>query len=404
MQNLSTALHRWLWPRLPRRARREVMLRATKLAAPRPRPVERPATPIVIAGMFRTASGLGQSARLCRESLKRGEIPILNADLTDALMQPSDAGEPVGCLKDSLRGPGTLMLHVNAPIVPLAMCHLGRSIVHGKYVVGYWAWELPRLPSEWKHGLPFVHEIWVPSRFVAKAVEPIADGRPVRVVPHPVAVCRRKSVRAPVAGRPFTVLTIFNAASSFTRKNPLGSIAAFRQAFGDDPSVRLIVKASHLSVYPTGCRLLKDAIQSSTNAVLIDHTTSRQDIDELYQQSDVFMSLHRSEGFGLTIAEAMARGLPVIATAWSGNTDFLSAETGIPIPHRMIPAEDPQSTYHYPDMQWADPDIEAAAEALRLLRRHPERGTGLGKRAAEFIESHLNHAAYATLVRKHLGV
>ena len=285
------------------------------------------------------------------------------------------------------------------------MLKLARQLVREKYVVGYWAWELPNVPSEWRYGVPFVHQIWAPSQFTADAILPIADGRPVCVVPHPVALSR------PIVGahtdatkRPFTVLTIFNASSSFERKNPLASIAAFVRAFGKDSSTRLVVKSSNLAAFPPGHHAIMEAMQGAPNVILIDKTMAETEINQLYQDCDAVISLHRSEGFGLTIAEAMLRGVPVVATGWSGNTDFLNSETGICIPYNLIPAKDPQGTYNHSEMKWADADVAVAANALRRLRDDPVLAARLGRQAEIFAAGRWHARSYSAAVRDHLGL
>jgi glycosyltransferase involved in cell wall biosynthesis len=288
--------------------------------------------------------------------------------------------------------------------MPLAMLRLGHRLVRKKRVVGYWAWELPRASADWRHGVPFVHEVWVPSRFTENAVSGLAADVPVRVVPHPVAACDTGGAPAkPAADRPFTVLTIFNAASSFARKNPCAAVRAFRTAFGDDRAARLIVKATHLSDFPDALAQLVAAIGAADNIVLIDRPLHKSQMTGLYAKADVVVSLHRSEGFGLVIAEAMLRGLPVVATDWSGSTDFLTRHTGVPIPYELVPACDPQGTYHHPEMRWADANAEEAALALRRLRDDPEFRQRLGSEAARFAASAFSAATYADLVRQHLG-
>ena len=380
------------------------MFRATSLAAPRPTSGAAPRFPIAVVGALKTASGLGESARLCHAALQANGLTGQGVDIGSTLMQPEDYGGLQGGGRVP-EGPGTLILHVNSPLVPLAMLHLGGPVTRGKYIVGCWAWELPVVPPDWRHGASFVHEIWVPSRFVAEAVAGIAGGRPVRVVPYPVALPSGQGRCATYAAhRPFTVLTIFNASSSFSRKNPCAAIQAFRRAFASDTASRLIVKTSNLSAFPKGIDLLKDAISGAANIVLMGDTMSAAEMDALYQESDVVMSLHRSEGFGLVLAEAMVRGLPVVATDWSGNVDFLTADTGYPVPYRLIPAEDPQGTYHHPNMLWAEADVAAAAAALRRLRDDRALGTTLGQSAARFASRAWSAEAYVGAVRQHLGL
>lgn len=398
-------LHRHLWQRLPRAWRRAALFHAATLVAPRPSRESGPAAPIIVAGVFDTASGLGESARLCYGALETAGASVFGIDLTAALMQPNDVPGFAFVDGRSCEGPGTLILHVNSPLVPLAMWQLGRRLVGAKYVVGYWAWELPEVPPDWRHGIPFVHEIWVPSRFVAEAIRPLAAGRPIHVVPHPVALANSDGLRPPrPADSPFTVLTVFNAASSFARKNPCAAIDAFRTAFGDDPTTRLIVKGANLWSFPQGADLLKAAANSARNIVLMDEIMSPARIASLYDEADVFISLHRSEGFGLTIAMAMLRGLPVIATGWSGNVDFLNQETGIPVGFRLIPATDEQATYHHPNMMWAEPDVDEAVAALRRLRADPQLRARLGTQAAQYAVRTWSPQAYMHEVRQILRV
>jgi glycosyltransferase involved in cell wall biosynthesis len=378
---------------------------ASALAAPRVAPTVKPALPIIVAGPLRTASGIGETARLCHSALAAAGLPVYGVDLTAAMMQELDfPGYPFESA-EALRGSGTVILHVNSPLMPLAMLKLGREFLHGKHVVGYWAWELPAAPSEWRLGVPFVHDIWVPSRFTAEALATLAAGRGVHVVPPPVAIDVKPANPAERdTARPFTVLTIFNMASSFARKNPCAAISAFQSAFGDDPRARLVIKLANISAYPRGLELIQAAISGARNVTLISAALEKNVLNALYFDADVLISLHRSEGFGLTLAEAMLHGLPVIATNWSGNVDFLTDDTGIPVPYRLVPAQDPQGTYQHPQLRWADADIEAAAAALRRLRADPSLRRKLGEAAAVFGVKAWDGAAYAATARRHLGL
>jgi glycosyltransferase involved in cell wall biosynthesis len=329
---------------------------------------------------------------------------VRGIDLTQALMQPLDHTSFEWADGRLCQGAGTLIVHVNAPFLPLAMAALG-SVVRKKFVVGSWAWELPQVPDEWRYGIPFVHEIWVPSSFVANAVSPIAANRPVRVIFHPVALSHSDSAtnRAPEQSV-FRVLTIFNTASSVSRKNPLASIRAFRAAFGGDPNTRLIIKVANMSSFKEMSRMITEAITECSNITVLSKTVDDVELERLYLEADVFISLHRAEGFGLTIAEAMLHGLPVIATGWSGNVDFLGDQTGVPIPFRLVAAEDPQGTYDCPDMTWADADIDAAATALRRLRDNPLLRETIGKQAARHAREVLSGQTYASHVQRFLGL
>ena len=347
---------------------------------------------------------MGQSARLCHDALKNSGLPVYGVDLTRLLRQVEDVPDFAFADGTGLTGAGTVILHVNSPTVPLAMWRLGRRLIAGKRIVGCWAWELPDVPADWRHGIGFVHEIWVPSEFTAAAIRPIAGGRAVAIIPYSVALRPMSKLRAPKAGGVFTVITIFNMASSFARKNPCAAIRAFRLAFSDDPGIRLIVKTANVLTYPAGLAAIRDAIGSAANITVMDETLSSAELENLLVGSDALISLHRSEGFGLTLAEAMLGGVPVVATGWSGNADFLSAETGMPVPYQLVPAVDPQGSYHHPDMVWAEADVAAAAVALRQLRDDPVLRARLTATAASFAGIAWSEQHYVQTVRQQLGL
>jgi glycosyltransferase involved in cell wall biosynthesis len=401
--SLPSLVHRVVWQRLPHAWRRSVAFSLANLLAPRIaaniEPNIEQGGPIVVVGSLQTASGLGQSARLCYEALKALGLPVYAIDISRMLMQPDDGVAFDFVDGRSLSGPANLILHVSGPLMPLAMLGLPRKLVQCSRVIGYWAWELPKLPADWCYGGRFVHEIWVPSTFTANALAELAHDLPIRIVPHPIAIggiTRRAAAWG--ANKPFVVLTMFDMASSTARKNPLGAIKAFKAAFGGDPEARLVIKCANLACFPDGERELRSHCPLGGNVVLLEAFLDRSSLEALYAEADAVISLHRSEGFGLILAEAMLRGLPVVATDWSGNTDFLSEATGMPIGYQLVPAVDPQNTYDFPETVWAEPNITQAAQALRDLRKDPERGRELGEKAAAFAAAAFGLAAYAEAI------
>ncbi|MGO4389117.1 glycosyltransferase [Microvirga sp. 2YAF29] len=381
--------HRHVWRRLPHKARRAALFRLAAWRAPRPTADARAATPIVIVGVLRHASGLGAAARACHDALKAAGLPVYGIDLTEKLMHEINHADFTYDDGRELLGEGTVFLHISGPLVPLAMGYLGRAFVDRKRFVAHWFWELPEVPKDWPPAIPFVHEICVNTTFVRDAIRPIARGRPLHVVSYPLTLTHRRPRAARRPEEPFTALIVFNIASSFARKNPCSTIAAFRQAFGDDPSVRLIVKYMNDFVWPEALPLMQEAAGGAANIELIGGVLDEASMDALYGRADVVMSLHRAEGLGLPVAEGMLRGLPVIATDWSGSADFLTHETGVPVGYELVPVNDPQGKYIGADMRWAEADVGAAAAALRALRNDPdwrqELGAAAAAHAAEFF-------------------
>lgn len=362
----------FLWTRLPQRFRRTALFSVARLLAPKPAGFTDPVEgPVLVAGHLSTATGLGQSARLCLAALKELGYRAAGIDLSGGmLMQPRDVAWEVRSGSEDMEGPGTIIVHANGPEMPLALMRVGRGVTRRKKIVGYLAWELPDIPSDWQKGLQFVDEIWVTSRFVAGAVSPHTD-RPVRVVGHPVqcpvleAVERRSFRRPPGV---FVVLTAFNMASSFARKNPVAAVRAFKKAFGDSPAALMLLKVGYGQSYPAGMEMLSKEVGNAPNIRIISDTLGPGQMAALIDESDVVLSLHRSEGFGLIPAEAMWLGKPVVATGWSGNVDFMTRDCSVLVDYHLVPAEDPQRTYHMPDLLWAEPKADQAAAALLRLR------------------------------------
>ncbi len=344
------------------------MLGASAMLAPRPdRPPPAAAHGILVGGEIGRASGLGQGARLMAAALAQAGLPVWTMEA--GLPVPGEASDP---LPASPAPPGVpLVLHVNAPSLPAALLRLPRGLLRGRRVVGYWAWELDVAPPSWRVGAGFVHEIWTPSRFSAAALEALAPGR-VRVVPHPVAAdppvpsaLARADFGLP--GAAIVVLVSFSLASSFERKNPLAAIAAFRAAFGDRADRVLVLKVVHASHAPADLELLRRAIAGAPNIRLETRLLPAADSHALTRCADILLSLHRSEGFGLVPAEAMLLGVPVVATGYSGTSDFLDASSGMPVRYRLIPARDPRGVFEAPGAVWAEADRDDAAACLRRL-------------------------------------
>lgn len=392
--------------RLPVGARRAAFVRLSAWRAPAVSVAAEARQPIVIVGLLKTASGLSDAARKSHDALKAAGFEVYGIDVTATLMH--EANYPDFRFDDGhgLVGAGTLIIHASGPSIPRVMAFLGRRLVTGKRVVAHWFWELPKLPGDWRSALPFVHDFCASTRFVADAIRPLAGARPVHVVNYPLTVAASGGRAPAAAARPFTALVLFNIASNFARKNPCAAIRAFRRAFGDDPGVKLMVKYLNAAAWPEAMKEMRAAAGGAANIVMNDAVLDDAGIEALYAESDVVVSLHRAEGLGLAIAEAMMRGIPVIATNWSGNTDFFTAACGFPISYRLVPIEDPQANYagkgvawdDPADARWADPDVEEAAAALRALKGDPDLCRRLGAAGREQARAFFDPALHVERV------
>ncbi len=340
-------------------------------------------------GELSRASGLGEGARLMVQAVASLGVANWSGESGARLHIPD------------LPSAAALLLHVNAPHVPAALLRAGRKLCRKRMIIGHWAWELPVVPPAWRAGARCVHEIWAPSHFTAQALQSLAqkDLR-IRVVPYPVAVVPPAASALSRAdfGWPdsaVVVLVCFNLASSFERKNPLAAIKAFASAFGNRGDRLLVLKLSHVAHYPADLARLRQATAGAANIRIDTSVMSRADSYAAMAAADIILSLHRSEGFGLVPAEAMLLGRPVVATNWSGNTDFMTADSAALVGYRLIPARDPRGVFEAPGAVWAEPDLDDAVAQLRLLADDAGLRRDLGARGRRMATERLGTAKLA---------
>lgn len=377
MASPRSPLHR-LWSLLPRSARREALFGAAALLAPRiARPEPTGEGALILAGYLSARTGLGEGARRMLAAMREAGLDPIPADLTRAHRQGAPMeGAPMEGAPAAVpvpEGPGTIVVHVNGPLLPWGLLALGRRAVAGKRVIGYWAWELPVLPADWGRGYAACHRIWAPSRFCAEVFA--RPGHPIpTVVPHPPPVPDPSSLSRADLGVPegaFVTLAMFDATSSIARKNPMGAIEAHARAFGDDPGRVLVLKTHGTAAAGAAWAPVAEAAARHPNVVVMDRHLPPRDLWALMRAADVLFSPHRSEGYGLAIAEAMALGRPVIATGWSGNTDFMRGPGCHALGYALVPARDEQGTYDVGEARWAEPDLAEAAALLRRIAAEP---------------------------------
>lgn len=263
---------------------------------------------------------------------------------------------------------------------------VGSDLFEGKRCIGYWPWELPDWPAEWQHAYNLVDEVWASSEFTETSYKK-SSTKPVYRVPMAVSVKATEGLTRSDFGLPidrFLFVFSFDFLSSMARKNPRACIDAFFKAFprGSEP-VGIVVKAMRASASNRQWKELVEDARSDARISIVNETLSRGAVLDLYRCCDCYVSLHRSEGFGRGIAEAMMLGKPVVVTAFSGNMDFTTPETAGLVPYKLIPVLD--NDYPFGRGQtWAEPNIdEAAKQMMRVFedrkwrRSIAKRGQGL---------------------------
>ena len=267
------------------------------------------------------------------------------------------------------------VIHVAPDQVPTLLQTIDPRVTRGSYNILSTFWELPKAPEVWRPMLAGIHEIWAPNAFVANAFRNVFSGSIV-VMPHAVDVGEGPyPTREALGLEPdrFYFVFSFDYFSSPHRKNPLGVIEAFRAAFPQgSENVGLIIKSIGTpDQYPEIREKIRDAAAADRRILDIDRALTRHEVLGLLYASNAYVSLHRAEGFGLGMAEAMNFGRIVIGTNFSGNTDFLTEETGFPIPYTLRPV----APHEYPwseGQSWAEPDLRAAEAAMKLAAEAPD--------------------------------
>lgn len=355
---------------------------------------------INLIGYARAETGVGESVRAAAAAARQSGLLVRLKTVRE--------GELSG-QQDHRAGPDASdfpfpfqVAHVNAGMTPQVFEGLGREFFAGKYNIGYWAWELEDFPDRWQSSFQYVHEVWTPSTFCQSAISRKSPV-PVVCVPHCIEAPFPTSLGRSHFGLPsgkFLFVTLFDVLSVFERKNPAAVIEAFRLAFGKESDCHLVIKVNNGDKQPEKIDLLQEKSQGYPITIL-DQVMSRQEVNALLGACDCLVSLHRSEGFGLALAEAMWLGKPVIATAYSGNMDFTHHDTAFLVGYqlRMVGrGVDP-----YPeDALWADPSLTSAIDQMQAVFGRPDLRCRIAGAGQSYVRQRLSPQAVGQQMRRRL--
>jgi len=352
-------------------------------------PFSREAYPdgVNLVGYIQGETGLGQSCRLLAHTIEKCDIPFVINDY----MQVSAIRfrDDTWLYKTANQATYNInVIHINPYEIPLAFSRLGRQLWDKRYNIAYWLWELEKFPEEWENAFLLADEIWAPSEFVCESIKKSTD-KPVFVIPYvfPPLSCgdhTRKDFHLPEDKVLF--LSMYDSSSITERKNPLGAIRAYKQAFSiEDNHVGLVVKVNNLQ--NQDIKQLKAELEGYPNTYFITDVLDRRMVNALIASVDVFVSLHRAEGFGLVLAEAMLLGTVVIATNWSANAEFMNGEVSCPVNYELIPLSEDYGPFKAGN-RWADPDLGQAAEYMKRLSENCSYRTEISENARKHMEKH----------------
>lgn len=341
---------------------------------------------INLIGDIRAESGLGQSCRLVASALAKSQVQMgIYPYNTMGVVNNNTAKEWNDYILSKPQY-NVNLIHINPHELGIAYLQMDRSVFDYRYNIAYWLWELEEFPDEWIPCFKCVDEIWAPSEFICEAIRRKTK-LPVRCVPYHIALDAEKKYSRIDYGLPedkFLYLMMYDSSSCMERKNPLGVIKAFKQAFAkENDAVGLVIKINNCK--DEDIRAIHREMEGYTNVYLITETLSREKVNSLIQNVDVIVSLHRAEGFGLVLAEAMLLGTPTIATNWSSNTEFMNKEMACMVDCELITIEKDMPPFKAGN-RWADPDINQAAEYMKKLYEDKEFYEKLSCDAKAYVE------------------
>ncbi len=349
---------------------------------------------VAVVGFHSAVLGLGEGARLQADAFEMAGMRVERVDVS-GLLDGSHRADP-----PSLPVPGrhsTVITHLNPPELLHYLALTGGQAIAGRRHIGYWAWELPDPPREWRKCFDLVDEVWVPSRFVADSLRRMAPSRVmIRVVPHPVHL----SMPAPADRDRFAlpsdrvlVLAAMDLRSTLARKNLDGLLAIVEGANPDaNVALEFVLKIVGMAAEPQAHAELRRRLQDVPGIYLIEGDLSREDMACLVASVDIVLSPHCAEGFGLLLAEGMQAGKAVIATGWSGNIDFMDDTASILLDYELVPVSDPQRRYAH--SRWAKPSVAHAIAALTRLAESAALRHAVGSRARDHLANSLGGAGW----------
>lgn len=352
---------------------------------------------INLIGPLQQNSGLGQSSRLVANELEASKIPYRAYNYSSE--NPRESSKEI---KNKLLY-GINVFHINAHELEPAFCILKKATWDGHYNIAFWLWELEEFPDNWVPYIRLFDEIWTPAEFVSESIRKKTD-KPVKTIPYWVTAECDRSITREHFGLPknqFLFLMAYDRNSIAERKNPKGCIKAFKKAFPPDTSeVGLVIKINHAS--EQDINQLKQQL-TGYNVYFLSDELSRNEMNSLIQLVDVYVSLHRAEGFGLVLAEAMLLGTPVIATNYSANTEFMNDDIACMVGYHLVALEEECGPYKKGNY-WAEPDLNEASLYMQRLFKDEWFYKQKKMKAQHYVKNSLNAERIVKLIKDRCNV
>ncbi|MBN8201194.1 MULTISPECIES: glycosyltransferase family 4 protein [Bacillaceae] len=340
-----------------------------------------------LIGYARAEFGLGEACRSAARALQSAGIPFCIINFSHCPARQNDFSWIHKEVQEPIFNTNIFFINSDQFFIHYKKNNLPKKWFLNRYNIGYWHWELEKLPGTWLKSLRLINEVWVPSSFTSNVISS-RTRKPVITIPHSIfveipSVITRKDFNLPE--NKFLFFTMFDVSSTLGRKNPMAVIDAFKMAFpGKNHSVALAIKINNGS-NSSQLEVLKQKCEEYQNIIFIDKVLDRKTVNGLLYVSDSYVSLHRSEGFGLPLAEAMFLGKPVIATNWSGNLEFMNNNNSCLVDFTLKNIGQDYGPYTS-NQRWAEPDLLQASQSMRKLvfdKKYADKIGLVGKRTIE---------------------
>lgn len=355
-------------------------------------------------GSYETDDGIGRAAALNLQCLREAGIEVDEYVLSRpvALQSGNDTiinDELLKKLKYKIN-----IFQFSARWVPHYFSHVTPGTLDGFYNIGYWFCEVPKIPSQWAKQLRFFKEIWTSSTFCQNAIIRMSH---IPVINIPLFIEEQNltdnilNKLNKYEGDKISFLTVFNTYSDAERKNILFSLRAFIDTFSGNSSVEYIVKVSNLEYDVQLKNILLSISLEHENVNIIDGYVPNNVIQDLYDNADVYVSLHRAEGYGLTISDAMAKGIPVITTDYSGNMEFCRHKDTNLVESKIVNIGHERLRYRSDD-QWAELDLVSASSIMSTISKDYPSYLNKAQRARERLRQDFSISTISKLMEERL--
>lgn len=336
--------------------------------------------------------GLGEAVRLNLKAMDAAGLPYTKIDYLK--LKNGNVNEDV--FKYNIN-----LIQLSLYDVSVFFAGLKTNSFLNRYNILFLVWESEYVPDEIQKTLHLFNEIWTPSGYCSEIFKKYFLG-PIMTVPHPVEIELFPLVNTGFLNKyddkKYSFLFIFNFGSSIIRKNTLFLIQSFVKAFPSETDVELIIKCSNAKKYPDDYALLINEIGGRSNIKVVDINLEKNELNHFIKQCDCYVSLHHSEGFGLTLAEAMCMGKPTIATNYSGNLEFMNDNNSFLVDYVINSIENPDVNF-CENTIWADPLLEDSVEKMRLVYNNRDLANEKAKKAQIDTQNKLSYKSIGCEIR-----